>query len=179
MIRQLTILAAASLFSCAALAQNAIHYREGQRVDPQEVARILGHQAPIKTRSIRLLDSAEKTSQGGTATPSALSLPVRFGFDSAEIAAGARPQLDALAEGIKLLPPGAVVMVEGHTDAVGTEEYNQRLSQRRAHAVKEYLVKEHGIDPKRLMDAGLGKSQPIEGTSPQAPENRRVQFRGA
>lgn len=178
MIRTLSILAAASLFACSAFAQqNAIHYREGQRVDPQEVARILGHQAPIKTRSIRLLDSSEKSSQGGT--PASLSLPVRFGFDSSEIAAAARPQLDALAEGIKLLPPGAVVMVEGHTDAVGTEEYNQRLSQRRAHAVKEYLVKEHGIDPKRLQDSGMGKSQPIEGMSPQAPENRRVQFRGA
>jgi outer membrane protein OmpA-like peptidoglycan-associated protein len=177
MIRTLSILAAASLFACAASAQTAMHYREGQRVDPQEVARILGHQAPIKTRSIRLLDSNDKVAQSGG--PVSLSLPVRFGFDSAEIAATARPQLDALAEGIKLLPPSAVVMVEGHTDAVGTDEYNQRLSQRRAHAVKEYLVKQHGIDAKRLVDTGLGKSQPIEGTSPQAPENRRVQFRGA
>jgi len=177
MIRTLSILAATAMFACAASAQSAMHYREGQRVDPQEVARILGHQAPIKTRSIRLLDSNDKASQGGA--PASLSLPVRFGFDSAEIASTARPQLDALAEGIKLLPPEAVVMVEGHTDAVGSEEYNQRLSQRRAHAVKEYLVKEHGIDPKRLRDTGVGKAQPIEGLSPQAPENRRVQFRGA
>ena len=176
MIRTFSILAFASLISCGAAAQQAIHYREGQRVDPQDVARILNRAAPIKTRSIRLLDN-DATPQ--SAAPAAVSLPVRFAFDSAEIAASARPQLDALAEGIKLLPPGQAVVVEGHTDSVGTEEYNQRLSQRRAHAVKEYLVARHGIDTRRLLDTGIGKQQPIDGLSPQAPENRRVQFHGA
>ena len=176
MIRTLSILAAASLFACAASAQTAIHYREGQRVDPQDVARILNRAAPIKTRSIRLLDGDTAPQK---AAPAALSLPVRFAFDSAEVAASARPQLDALAEGIKLLPPGTAVVVEGHTDSVGSEEYNQRLSQRRAHAVKEYLVVHHGIDARRLLDTGIGKLQPINGLSPQAPENRRVQFHGA
>lgn len=176
MTRFLTILSLASLISFGAAAQQAVHYREGQQVDPVEVARILNRSAPIKTRSIKLLD-ADTGTQGGA--PATLSLPVRFGFDSVEIAASARPQLDALAEGIKMLPPGVAVVVEGHTDAVGSEDYNLRLSQRRAHAVKEYLVTRHGIDPARLLDTGLGKRQPIDGLSPQAPENRRVQFHGA
>ena len=176
MIRTLTVLGLASLISCGAAAQQAVHYREGQRVDPQDVARILNRAAPIKTRSIRLLDN---DAAPRNMAPAAVSLPVRFAFDSADIAASARPQLDALAEGIKLLPPGAAVVVEGHTDSIGSDEYNQRLSQRRAHAVKEYLVARHGIEARRLLDTGIGKQQPIDGLAPQAPENRRVQFHGA
>lgn len=177
MIRQLTVLAAACAVTFGAFAQPAVHYREGQRVDPQEVARILGNSGAPKTRSIRLLDGSQE-SAGQPSGPQALSLPVRFAFDSAEIASSARPQLDALAEGIKLLPPGAGVMVEGHTDSVGTEAYNQQLSQRRALAVKDYLVRQHGIEPSRLTATGVGEQKPIEGADPAAPANRRVQFKG-
>jgi outer membrane protein OmpA-like peptidoglycan-associated protein len=53
------------------------------------------------------------------------------------------------------------------------------LSQRRAAAVKQFLVTVHGIDEQRLRDAGVGKQDPIEGLSPFAPQNRRVQFRGS
>lgn len=176
MIRTLSILAAASLLSFGAAAQQAVHYREGQRVDPQDVSRILNQATPIKTRSIRLLDN-DATPQN--AAPAAMSLPVRFAFDSADIAASARPQLDALAEGIKLLPPERAVRVEGHTDAVGSTDYNLRLSLRRAAAVKRYLVQVHGIDASRLREAGLGVQQPLEGLDPLAAQNRRVQFSGA
>ncbi len=175
MIAKLSVLGFAVLTSLSAYAQNAVHYREGQRVDPKEVAKILSA-APVKTRSIRMLD------QGGTQPANqegpSLSIPVRFGFDSAEIVDSARPQLDALAAGIKMLPPGQTVVVEGHTDAVGSDEYNKQLSMRRAASVKQYLVKVHGIEEERLKEVGLGKQRPIEGAAPQAPENRRVQFRG-
>jgi outer membrane protein OmpA-like peptidoglycan-associated protein len=158
----------------SALAQNVVHYREGQEVNPQEVAQILNTHI-VKTRSLRLLDQP-----GAVQAPpaKALSLPVHFAFDSAKIAPSARPQLDALATGIKLLPPTQVVIVEGHTDAVGTEEYNLALSQRRAAAVKDYLVSVHHIDAARLKDIGYGLFRPIEGTDPVAAENRRVQFHG-
>jgi outer membrane protein OmpA-like peptidoglycan-associated protein len=111
------------------------------------------------------------------AAPNALSLPIQFELDSAIISASAREQLDALAEGIKLLPPERRVVIEGHTDARGTDDYNQSLSMRRAAAVKQYLMT-HGIEPQRLRETGLGKRQPIAGTDPFAAENRRVQFRG-
>jgi outer membrane protein OmpA-like peptidoglycan-associated protein len=183
MIRKLIALALGTAFSATCLAQTTIHYREGQRVDPQEVARILAAPAGIKTRSIRLLDEPAApdmaTAGGASEVPSALSLPVRFDFNSADISTTARAQLDALAEGIKLLSPGQVIVVEGHTDAIGSEEYNRRLSQRRAASVKRYLVQEHGIEARRLKDTGQGESQPIDGLEPNAPQNRRVQFRGA
>ena len=113
------------------------------------------------------------------ADASALSLPVRFAFGSADILPAARVQLDALAEGIKLLAPGSIVTVEGHTDAVGSDAYNLELSRVRAHAVRDYLVQRHGIDAARLKTVGYGEGRPIEGSDPNAAVNRRVQFRGS
>jgi outer membrane protein OmpA-like peptidoglycan-associated protein len=122
---------------------------------------------------------------GGTATarnddaaPTALALGVQFGFDSAEILPSARAQLDALAEGIKLLGPDQRVLIEGHTDATGSDDYNLSLSQRRAASVKQYLISVHGIDGARLEAVGLGKTRPLYVADPFAPENRRVQFQG-
>jgi outer membrane protein OmpA-like peptidoglycan-associated protein len=184
MLRSLAVFAFALGLSHAALADVTVHYREGQRVDPTEVRRILEQDAATsqRTRSIRLLPVATEAASPAPVepeAPSALSLPVRFDFDSATILPAAREQLDALAEGIKMLPPERSVVIEGHTDGTGTAEYNEQLSRRRAAAVKQYLVARHGIDAQRLHDEGFGKRHPIEGTSPNAPENRRVQFRGS
>ena len=160
-----------------------VHYREGQRIDPQQVRQILSTDVPARgrTRSIRLLDGDSATippAPDEPAAPSALSAPIQFEFDSTAILPSAREQLDAIAEGIKLLPPGRPVVIEGHTDAVGSDDYNQQLSRRRAAAVKQYLALRHGISPHRLRDLGLGEREPVEGLDPLAPENRRVQFRG-
>lgn len=159
-----------------------LHYREGQRIDPQQVHQILsaGTAARGRTRSIRLLDgdAAAPSEAAAAAAPSALSAPVQFEFDSSLILPQAREQLDAIAEGIKLLPSGRAVVIEGHTDAAGSEDYNQQLSRRRAAAVKLYLAQHHGIALQRLRDIGVGERQPIEGLDPLAAENRRVQFRG-
>ena len=187
----LLILAAAS-----ATAQDVRQYRAGDAVDPREVATILAQPA-VKMRSIRLLDDspagaqpqqlAAATQQAvAEAMPAAasarrtdsLSLPVQFSFDSAEILPSARHQLDALADGIRLLPDAKAVVIQGHTDAVGADQYNEQLSQRRAFAVKRYLVAAHGIDPARLRAVGMGEYAPLPGRDPYAAENRRVQFRG-
>jgi len=106
----------------------------------------------------------------------AFSLPVRFGFNSAEIMPDAAPQIDAVAEGIKLVP-SARVMIEGHTDAAGSSAYNRRLSYKRASAVKQYLVYRHGISSQSLVVEGKGEDDPLDPANPYAPENRRVQFR--
>jgi outer membrane protein OmpA-like peptidoglycan-associated protein len=199
MIRYLSTLViaiAAAFVACQARAEKVVVYQEGQRVDPQEVADVLG-----KTRSIRLLDdatpapSAAITAATGDApsakrpaasagheqevSASALSLPVRFAFGSAEILPEARSQLDALAKGIKLLPANRAVLVEGHTDNVGDDAYNLELSRARARAVRDYLVAHHGIEASRLKAVGYGESRPVEGSDPSAAVNRRVQFRGA
>jgi len=180
MIRAIALSALIGLTGLDAAAQATLHYREGQRVDPGDVAQILGHADGVRTRSIRVLgdDPGASTATAEQPGPNALSLPVQFDFDSATILPSARAQLDALAEGIRRLPRHRQVVIEGHTDAQGPDDYNQRLSLRRAEAVKLYLVETHGIDARRLRDVGVGKRQPIAGFDPFAAENRRVQFRG-
>ncbi|CAN7552645.1 MULTISPECIES: OmpA family protein [unclassified Variovorax] len=196
----LALALAAALISPQVKAEKVIVYREGQLVNPLDVAAVLG-----KTRSIRLLDDAPaaptkfvaaaavalaKTSartsasapiarDDSNADASALSLPVRFAFDSADILPAARAQLDALAEGIKLLAPKSIVTVEGHTDAVGSDAYNLELSRGRARAVRDYLVQRHGIDTARLKTVGYGEDRPIADSDPYAAVNRRVQFHGS
>lgn len=204
MIRYFSTLAlaiAATFVACQAKAEKVVVYQEGQLVNPQDVADVLG-----KTRSIKLLDEpapaaapaaavttvaavapAARRPAASAASPrdeqdapaSALSLPVRFAFDSADILPQARTQLDALAKGIKLLPADRAVLVEGHTDAVGDDDYNLELSRARARAVRDYLVQHHGIEASRLKTVGYGEGRPVEGSDPYAAVNRRVQFRGA
>lgn len=164
-------------------------FRNAETVDPTEVARILDRSAPIKMRSLRLLDDSPAGAVAATSAAaavvaseagrtSALSLPVPFAFDSADILPSARPQLDAIAAGIRMLPANQKVVIEGHTDAVGSEQYNEELSQRRAQSVRRYLVAAHGIEGSRLQAVGLGEHNPLPGRNPLAGENRRVQFRG-
>ena len=181
MIRTLALSGLAAILSFSVQAQTTLHFREGQRVDPQEVRRILDNVEgdATRSRSIRVLgDAATPATVAAAAGPSALSLPVHFDFDSTTISPSAREQLDALAAGIKLLPPERKVLIEGHTDASGPDDYNQLLSLRRAAVVRQYLVQTHGIAAERLRDTGYGKRQPIDASDPFAAANRRVQFRG-
>jgi outer membrane protein OmpA-like peptidoglycan-associated protein len=183
MPRLLPTVAALLLSAAATLAAEAGDvkvFRSSEAVDPGEVARILDRSAPIKMRSLRLLDDgpAAAVVAADAARPAALSLPVPFAFDSADILPQAKPQLDAIAAGIRLLPATQKVVIEGHTDALGSDQYNDELSQRRAQSVRRYLVATHGIEAARLQAVGLGEHNPLPGRSAQAGENRRVQFRG-
>ena len=66
-------------------------------------------------------------------------------------------------------------MLAGHTDAVGGEEYNLDLSNRRADAVKRYLMDKFGLASSNLVTAGYGKTRLKNSGRPTAPENRRVE----
>lgn len=133
------------------------------------------HARPKGNRIVRP-DSVKARTEG--AEVSALALGVQFAFDSADILPSARAQLDALAEGIKMLAPGQRVTIEGHTDASGSGDYNLSLSERRAISVKQYLIEVHGIGGARLQTIGLGETKPLNSSDPFAVENRRVQFHG-
>lgn len=160
-------------------------YRADETPDPREVAAILERDVepvrPIKWRSIRLLPEQELAAAApppqADAVPDALALPVQFAFDSARILPEAMRQLDAVAEGIKLAGAGTPVLIEGHTDATGPAHYNEKLSLRRADAVKQYLVMRHGIAATALRTVGYGPMRPIDPANPYAGENRRVEFR--
>ena len=101
---------------------------------------------------------------------------LKFEFDKAELRPEDRELLSRIA-GILLTSRDYTVSVNGHTDDVGTEEYNQKLSQRRAEAVRDYLEKA-GLSPEILSVTGHGKSRPlVPGNSPEArAKNRRVEL---
>ncbi|MCB1803535.1 MAG: OmpA family protein, partial [Gammaproteobacteria bacterium] len=103
-----------------------------------------------------------------------LSSDVLFEFDKYDIRPEFTDELDAAADLLKA-NPDVTVRIDGHTDSIGTEEYNQGLSERRANAVADYLAKA-GIARDRMTVAGFGESQPI--ASNDTPEgraqNRRV-----
>jgi outer membrane protein OmpA-like peptidoglycan-associated protein len=101
---------------------------------------------------------------------------LRFDFDKATLRLEHRETLSRIA-GVLLASKGYRIDVFGHTDDIGTEEYNLRLSQRRAQAVRNYLV-EAGIDPEIISTKGYGKSSPrARGTTPEArAANRRVEI---
>jgi outer membrane protein OmpA-like peptidoglycan-associated protein len=109
--------------------------------------------------------------------PSSFALPVQFAFDSSRLLPEAYRQLDAVAAGIRLAGPGVRVVIEGHTDSVGSAEYNLRLSSLRAESVRTYLIVRHGIDPSQLRVVGMGEFKPLPWSAPSASENRRVEFR--
>ena len=101
---------------------------------------------------------------------------VLFDTNSANLKPGAREKLARIA-GIVLSHPGLRVQVEGHTDSVGSEDYNQRLSERRADSVRTYFVRQ-GIEPGAVGTAGYGESQPVvSNTTPAGrQQNRRVEL---
>jgi outer membrane protein OmpA-like peptidoglycan-associated protein len=102
---------------------------------------------------------------------------VNFDFDHAEIRGDAAVILDEAVEILNRNPDRQVV-IEGHTDWTGPEEYNQELSQSRAEAVKKYMI-EKGVEETRLSTAGFGETQPIapNDTRDGRDRNRRVEMK--
>lgn len=102
---------------------------------------------------------------------------VNFDFDEATIRPDGKAVLD---EGIRALneEPGVTISVEGHTDSVGSDHYNEGLSERRAHAVADYLAA-GGIKRSRMSTVGLGEAKPVASneTEDGRAQNRRVEFR--
>ena len=101
---------------------------------------------------------------------------VHFDFNKATIRPDAQPILDQAAS-ILRGHPEVHVAVEGHTDAIGSDAYNLKLSQRRAAAVKQYLV-DHGVGAARLTSEGFGKRRPVasNATDDGRAQNRRVEL---
>jgi outer membrane protein OmpA-like peptidoglycan-associated protein len=115
------------------------------------------------TSKLTQLDTL-RTELGATQTDrgTLVSLPgdVTFDFDKATIRPDARPTLDKLAELIKAQNPPSVA-IEGHTDSKGNDGYNQRLSEQRATAVRDYLISVRTVDGTRLTTKGFGELKPV------------------
>ncbi len=103
---------------------------------------------------------------------------IYFDFNSAIIKPMSYPVLDDAAKTL-LAYPKMRVEISGHTDSIGSDSYNQRLSQMRAESVRNYLVQTHGIDPSRIIAIGYGESMPIADNRSRAgrDQNRRIEYK--
>ncbi|HEY6458474.1 MAG: OmpA family protein [Acetobacteraceae bacterium] len=125
--------------------------------------------------------AASKPAAGpGTTTASgpAVNLTVNFASGSAELTPEAIRTLDALGSALASKDLAAYrFRIEGHTDTVGSRDYNHALSERRAKAVVDYVATKFGVDPSRLEAVGMGEDGLMVATPQQTPEprNRRVQ----
>jgi outer membrane protein OmpA-like peptidoglycan-associated protein len=101
---------------------------------------------------------------------------VLFDFNKYTLKPGAREKL-AKVSGILLAYPGLKIQVEGHTDAIGSDEYNQKLSEQRAGAVRDYLTTQ-GVAGNSVTAVGFGKQNPVASndTNEGRQQNRRVEM---
>ena len=99
--------------------------------------------------------------------------PVYFSFDSFDISANEMRKIDAVASHIR--KKGGEVLVAGFADAIGTEEYNRGLGDRRAHAVSRALGS-RGVPRGKIQTVSFGEEMLADPSSPTSSRNRRVEF---
>ncbi|MGQ0565400.1 MAG: OmpA family protein [Gemmobacter sp.] len=104
-----------------------------------------------------------------------INFRIGFDFDSAVLRPTESPKLASMCAAMKAVDV-AVFRIVGHTDAAGSDAYNEKLSLLRAEEVKRYLVTDCGIEPARLQAVGVGKRYLYNTDDPRSEENRRVEF---
>lgn len=180
-IRRGVLCAALMGGSSLALAQQSVmEYRDGEMPSATDVADILSRGAAENLRHRGMgspFSALEVKPVSRVREASALSVPVNFAFDSADLTDASRRQLDVIAEGIRMTEGTVKVVVEGHTDAKGRLSYNDSLSLRRARAVRDYLVSQHRLSSRLFVVEGRGPRALIDKQDPLSARNRRVQFR--
>ncbi|UVE19447.1 OmpA family protein [Pseudomonas sp. LS44] len=105
-----------------------------------------------------------------------VELDVKFDFDKSKVKEESYGDIKNLADFMTQYP-STTTTVEGHTDSVGTDAYNQKLSERRANAVKDVLVNQYSVGGERIESVGYGESRPVadNATSEGRAVNRRVE----
>ncbi|MGE0826404.1 MAG: OmpA family protein [Candidatus Binatia bacterium] len=127
-------------------------------------------QATLATRGIALA--------GATPVADIAAIRVTFAFDSAELTPETIPTLRELGEALKSSGlNSSCIQIEGHTDNIGSDEYNVRLSERRAQSVIRYLTEQVGVNVEHLVAVGKGEHEPIADNTTETgrQKNRRVQ----
>lgn len=134
---------------------------------PPTADEIAAHIFPRKTRSIVRKEPPQKS----------VGMPILFHFGKTTIVESSRPFLNKVGEMMQQPEYSTrTLIIEGHTDAVGTDGNNLRLSDLRALSIKRYLVSNFGIDPLRLFPQGKGETMLRKPDQPTHQDNRRVEF---
>lgn len=144
--------------------------------EPETVQEIIGALKPAdeglgQTRGISFATGSESP-------PAAADFEIGFEFNSSRLTGSAEAKLQRIGEALQssdLAPYG--FEIAGHTDAVGSDAYNDRLSHRRAEAVVDFLERNYGIASGRLSSQGYGESRLRDGDAPDSSVNRRVEVK--
>ncbi len=147
----------------------------------QEQTRVLDLIFTVKDLGGKVQDLQVKETR--TEIRIALSADVLFDFDKADIRPDAKSALKQAADIIREKARG-MVRVEGHTDSKGSDTYNQKLSERRANSVRDWLVKKEGLKDVKFETKGFGSKKPVApNTKPDGSDdqegrqkNRRVEI---
>lgn len=149
----------------------------GQQVDTAAQAKETTFINSLRNRSTRSLSLGEREEVAQlAATKPKIDLEINFDYNSADISKASMQAVQEL--GKALSDPnlkGSTFVVAGHTDAMGSDEYNQGLSERRADTIKRFLTEKFGINGSDLVTVGYGESKPKDANAPMDPTNRRVQ----
>ncbi len=132
--------------------------------------------APVYSNPAQQAQSYQQQQANAKAAGPAAGMPINFASGSSRISAGSIGFIQTVAEVLNS-DPSLRLVIEGHTDSIGSYQRNMVLSWERAMGVYRVLVEQYGIDPARLQPNGLGPTEPMPGLAPNDGSNRRVQFR--
>jgi outer membrane protein OmpA-like peptidoglycan-associated protein len=149
----------------------------GPRIETAVDAKEIGFIDTLRNRKTRSLSLGEReqVAQIASNKPN-IDLDIQFDYNSADISKASMPMAQELGKALSNASlKGSTFVVAGHTDAIGSEAYNQGLSERRADTIKRFLVDKYGINGTDLVTVGYGKDKPKDPNAPMDPINRRVQ----
>ncbi|WP_279128997.1 OmpA family protein [Helicobacter winghamensis] len=143
-----------------------------------DIIGMVGFSIPFGTyaREVEVVEEVEIVEEVAQPTLSHIhTFSVQFPFDSSVVAPEYNAEIKDFAQSMKE-NPSQTAIISGHTDSTGNDEYNQKLSERRANAVKDAIIEE-GVQAERLQAKGYGESKPIadNATKEGRQENRRVE----
>lgn len=146
-----------------------------QPADCSPVQRTQQQVAPVSVAPVRATTNVQPSQSSYAAQPAKLNLTIQFDHDKSHVKPAFQQDVAKVANFLKQ-HPNTSATIEGHTDSTGAASYNQKLSERRAKAVKHLLVNNHGIENSRLSTIGYGESRPVATNNTKAGryENRRV-----
>jgi outer membrane protein OmpA-like peptidoglycan-associated protein len=147
------------------------------QIDPEVKAKQASFVEGLRNRKTRSLSTSEREQIAEiAATKPNIDLEIQFGYNSASIRPASMPSAKALGEALTdSTLKGSTFVVAGHTDGIGSDAFNQDLSERRADTIKNYLVQKFGINGSDLVTVGYGKTKLKDAQDPNDPINRRVQ----
>jgi len=136
---------------------------------------IIGHQMDQQAKEIDQNVAGATVERVGEGIHVTFASGLLYDFNSDVVKPTAQTNLRELAKSLSKYP-NSNLLIAGHTDSVGTDAYNQQLSERRAAAAAAYLVSQ-GVDRARIITRGLGEAEPVEPNTTEAgrQQNRRVE----